>query len=682
MSRELASVNVFQGADSTVHFSTGNTYPAVGVPWGMTYWSPQSDEGPWLYSRRPSHPAGVLQGFRATRQPSPWIRDWGQFTLLPFRGEPAGRFVDAASSCRLGEEAGSPDLYRVRLLRYQIGCEMTATCRCGVLRLDYDPAGETPEGAPRRLWVRLASQRCEAGLDATGHVVRGVGRKLHPDDAANASLADLAVYFVITANATITRTRDAPDGQGFIVEFDAKHDGPIELRVGTSAISCDQAQVNLDREVGDRGFDAVRQMTADKWARELSRIRLTEATERQRRTFYSCLYRVLLWPQTFHEIDEGGRVVHRSPYDGQVHGGEQYTGNGFWDTYRTVYPLLSLVWPERLAEVCRGWLTTYVEGGWLPRWASPGYQSCMVGNHLAAVFADAAARGIDGFDLELAYEAMKKDATVPGCEAGRFGRQGLEGYLERGYVADDLEIDSVSRTLDYAYNDWCCAQVAHRLGREDDAAVFDERAGNWRHVFDPQTRFMRPRLSDGSWLEPFDLYRWGKAYVEGGPWQYRLAVPHDPEGLAEALGGIESLVEAVEAMVAEPPIFRTGGYPREIHEMTELATLPDAAAAAGGFGQYAHSNQPVHGFLWLPARLGQPELTARLVGRVLDELYSPDAFCGDEDNGEQGAWYVLASLGRYAQCPGDGRWTMIPPTLSAEITPDDGDPLVVEAGRA
>ena len=431
-----------------------------------------------------------------------------------------------------------------------------------------------------------------------------------------------------------------------------------------SFIGADQAEANLSQEVGDSSFDEVRKQTAEAWERELSRIDVSGGTERQRRTFYTGLYRALLWPQTMHEPTDGG-PRHFSPFDGQVHDGVMCAGNGFWDTHRTVYPLLALAWPRKYGEILQGWVNAAAQGGWFPRWSAPGYAACMVGTHLAAVVADAVARGIGGFDVEAAYAAMRRDAIEPGDERGRWGRQGLPFYLENGYVDDDAEPDSVARTLDYAYNDWCCAQVAAHLGRSDDAAHFAERAGNWRNVFDPATKFMRPRGRDGAFKEPFDPYRWGGAYVEGGPWQYRFCVPHDPEGLADAMGGVDVLVAEIERMVAEPPRFHVGSYPREIHEMTEMAAID--------FGQYAHSNQPVHGVLWLPARLGRPDVTDRLVRRVLDELYSPDGYCGDEDNGEMAAWYVLASLDRFPQCPGDGRPTATPMLWDgATINADDG----------
>ena len=388
------------------------------------------------------------------------------------------------------------------------------------------------------------------------------------------------------------------------------------------------------------------------WAGLLGRIEIKPQTERQHRTFYSCLYRCLLFPRFLDEIDEAGRTVHYSPYDGQIHAGSLCADNGFWDTHRTVYPLLALAYPDKLTAILGGWLNACREGGWTPQWVSPGPRHCMIGTHFDAVVADAVARGITGWDVEAAFRYLWQDATVPGDHVTH-GRPGLEDYIRLGYLPCDRYPHAVAATLDYAYNDFCVAQVARFLGKREEEAALRPRALNYRHVFDPSVGFMRERLADGGWKTPFREFAWGGGYIEGGPWQHLFNVPHDPEGLAALMGGPQALCRRLDEMLALPPSFEAGAYPVEIHEMTEMAQA--------GFGQYAQSNQPVHGFLFLYALMGEPQKTAAWVRRVTEELYSPDVFPGDEDNGEMSAWYVLATLGRFPQCPGKAGDVTFPP---------------------
>ncbi|HSI85631.1 MAG TPA: glycoside hydrolase family 92 protein, partial [Candidatus Methylacidiphilales bacterium] len=365
--------------------------------------------------------------------------------------------------------------------------------------------------------------------------------------------------------------------------------------------------------------------------------------------------RTLLFPRQLEEIDLDGRAVHYSPYDGGIHSGPLCTDNGFWDTHRTVYPFLAKAYPDKLVPLLEGWLNASREADWTPKWPSPGPKACMIGTHFDAVVADAVARGITGWDIEAVFPYLWKNATVP-SDDGCYGREGLEDYLRLGYVPVDRHRYSVSATLDYAYEDFCVMQVARYLGREKEAAILKPRTFNYRNVFDSGTGFMRERLSDGSWKHPFEEFRWGGGYIEGGPWQHSFNVPHDVPGLAGLHGGSQALCDKLDRMFALPPKFEVGHYGFEIHEMTEMAVAghegPSHAAGLPGFGQYSHSNQPVHGNLFLYALNGQPEKTAHWVRRVCDELYSPDILPGDEDNGEMCAWYVMAHLGSFPYCPG------------------------------
>jgi predicted alpha-1,2-mannosidase len=428
--------------------------------------------------------------------------------------------------------------------------------------------------------------------------------------------------------------------------------GPVVVRVATSFISHDQAHLNLHRELAGRGLVEVSEEAGRLWDRWLGRVQADGGSESDRRTLYSCLYRVGLWPMSMHELDSSGQWRHYSPHTGGVHPGLLVTNNGFWDTYRTVYPLLRLIDPVGFGQIMEGWLAHHREGGWMSRWASPGYRECMIGTHSDAIVSEAILGGIGGFDHDEAYEAVRRHAFEPAEGHRRYGRQALREYLDLGYVPYESVESALSWTLDNAHCDWCLGRIAQKLGRHDDARSLLARGQNYRHVWDPGTQFFRPRLRDGQWVEPFGEFQWGYGYVEGGPWQYRFQVPHDPQGLAELMGGTDALLAKLEAMLSAPPRFNVGRYGREVHEMTSLSMAVDASGRS--FGQYAHSNQPVHAFLLLPAVLGRPEWTARQVERVMRGLYSPDTFPGDEDNGEMAAWYVLGALGRVSPCPGSG----------------------------
>ncbi len=650
-------INVFQGTASDARLSTGNTYPAVGRPWGMTYWSPQTGEGPWIYSPAVS-PRGVfLQGLRATHQASPWMGDWGHFLLQPFVGSPRQDMDGRSSLCRMADLSADPSAVCGTLRAWDVDFELTATTRCAVLRLRFGQ-----RGLPG-LAVRLFGETCEARFDAASNRIVGCARHITRADRGQ-PMPGFGCWFVIESD-TAWEAGEASDDPAQVVRFPASQGKTVTLRIGTSFISADQALENLKQEVGDASLDEVKSATRAAWNTELNRIDVQGADETVQRTFDSCLYRVLMFPMTLHETSASGETVHWSPYTCDVQPGTMVTNHGFWDTFRTVYPLLSLVWPEKYGELLDAWVRCFEQSGWLPRWASPGHRSCMVGNHLAPVIADAVVKGLTGFDVERAYAGMRQDATEPGSERGWFGRQELKAYHELGYLPDEEDIDSVARTLDYAYNDWCCGVVAKAVGATGDVEVFEDRAGNWVNVFEPVTKFLRGRRRDGSWVEPFDPLDWGRAYVEGSAYQFRFTVPHDLPGMVEAFGGEAGFMEAWAEMVNTPPLFGVGRYRAQVHEMAEMASVD--------LGQYAQSNQPVHAFAWLPAALGHGERTDALVEKVCRDTYSPDMFPGDEDNGEMAAWYILARLGLYAVCPGDGLWTMTQPTFdSVTIHPDRG----------
>lgn len=645
-------VNPLQGSASDRHFSRGNTYPAIGVPRGMTYWTPQTSDGTFIFDRRSPKIAGI----RATHSPSPWMGDFGHFeitpTLGPIKPTPKGRSAGYA----VEESSFAPNRFATQLIGPQIGIEVTATCRCAVMRFDF-PADAGDHAA--LVFQTGASPSEETSLAASmdgGRTVVGVSRAGFGGAAKGFGCHYVAEIFGgdVVGTGTLAKgglgdAREKIEDPRAGVFVRLRPRGPVIVRIATSFISEAQARQNLRAEVGNQSVEDVARGSADAWNDWLGKAACPDSSDAAKVRFYSAMYRVGLFPMRMYEPDEQGRPHHFSPYDGRVYPGVLYTNNGFWDTYRTVYPLLGLIDPEGFGEIVEGFLAAYREGGWLPKWASPGYRDCMVGTHLDAVVAEAVAHDIPGFDRVEAYEAIRRNAFEPGDPDGRWGRLGLPSYLELGYVSDDIP-HSVCRTLDFSYCDWCVAQVATHVGRGGDAEALMRRSQNYRNLWHAGSGFMRPRDKRGAWLEPWSEWAWAKAYIEGGPWQHSWTVPHDLDGLAELVGGRDALADKLERLFAIPPRFEIGGYPAEIHEMSEMALARDADGR--DFGQYAHSNQPSHLILWQLHALGRTRFAETQIDRVCQDLYTVTDLPGDEDNGEISAWYILSKLGRHRLCPG------------------------------
>jgi predicted alpha-1,2-mannosidase len=655
-----ALVNILQGTDSNYYFSRGNTLPIAATPFGMAHWTIQSRSGtPWMFQSGDRR----IQGFRCTHQLSPWLSDYGHAVFLPFSGDPK-LDPDARSSSYRPEDAEfRPYALRLKLLRYQADVELVATERCCVLAAKFADGGShgllfevpgkngTIEPDPSRKAVRFTSTANAGGV---------------PDN--------FATYYAVQFSEAWQNfeVREVDGHRIGIVRFEAGGNHALEARIGTSFISFEQASRNLQLEAGDRRTPELLARGKEAWNSALSRIEIEGATDAQRRTFYSCLYRALLFPRTWHEPDESGHPHHFSAFNGKVMAGVMYADHGYWDVYRAWYPFMSLVYPDRLGEILEAWVNAYREGGWMPQFPAPGYRACMSGSLIDSLFADAVVKDIVGFDREQAYEGLRKHAMGPGDPSRGYGRQGIEYYLKLGYLPADRVEQSVAETADAAYGDYCIGEIAAALGKRDDADLFRKRSENWRKIFDPQTKFFRGKNEDGSWLEPFDPFIWGSPYEEGAAWQHRWNVPHDVPGLIAALGGAGATVAALEEMLALPGRFNVGVYGQEIHEMSEMAALP--------FGQYMHNNQPVHHVLYLFAAAGRPDRTQYWVRRVLNEAYPVNGFCGDEDTGSMAAWYILSALGFYPLCPGKPEYTLGAPLFPhAVVHLPDGKRIAIEA---
>ena len=627
----LQYVNILLGTDNVDYgFSHGNTLPLVGTPWGMTDWSPQTS-GDNLTKWYFKYNDRKIVGFRATHQPSPWNGDYGQFMILPQTGTLTVDPKQRASDYDPATSVWRPDYLRIDLPRYGVTTELTASERCGVLRLTFkdakegrlliDPAGGSP--------VTIAGRRFQGFSKAHSQPVTG----------------NYATYFVGELDRDIIRSGNA--GAGGYVEFDTAGKPVVEVRIATSHISLEQAARNLESETRG-GFESVRARTASSWTDRLKRIEV-DGTDEQRKTFYTCFYRALKFPHRFHEVDGDGRTIHFSPWDGKVHEGVCYVDSGLWDTFRSLFPFYSIVFPDQYGEIVEGWLNAYREGGQLPQWPSPGGFGGMVGSHADAMIADAMVKGIRGFDFPTAYAALRKDA---------YSFRSKE-YMELGYVPAGKAQYWVSLTLDWAYDDWCVAQAAKLLGKDGDYRELMARSLNYRKLWDPEVGFMRGKKADGSWADAaFDEFAWGGGYAESGPWQSSWAVQHDAAGLAELLGGREGLAAKLDKLFNSPATFHSGAYGSVIHEMREMEALRA--------GQWAQSNQPSYHHPYLYAAAGQPWKTEFWTRKACAEFYNsgPQGYIGDEDNGASASWYLLSSMGFYPLTPGHPSYVLTSPALT------------------
>ena len=666
-------VSTLVGTQSDYTLSTGNTYPAVALPWGMNFWTPQTGKmgNGWAYT----YGAHTIRGLKQTHQPSPWINDYGQFSLMPVRGKDKIDENARQSWFSHQSETARPYYYSVYLADHDVVAEMAPTERAAILRFTFPESAESGvviDAFDRGSCVKVLDERTVAG-----YTTRNSGGV--PDNFRN--------YFVIRFDKPIESCK-LFDGEREIagssvegghalaaVYFTTRRGERVSARVASSFISEEQAVRNLG-ELGDDSFDAVKEKAQARWDEVLGAIEVSGGSEEQYRTFYSCLYRSTLFPRKFYEIDAAGNPIHYSPYNGEVLPGYMYTDTGFWDTFRSLFPLLNLVYPSVNAEIQAGLANTYRESGFLPEWASPGHRGCMVGNNSASVAADAILKGItpEG-DVATLYEAMLHGRMAVHPTVSSTGRLGHEYYNTLGYVPYDVGInENAARTLEYAYDDWCIAQVAKKLGKTDDAAMLEKASKNYKNLFDPETRLMRGRNADGTFQSPFSPYKWGDAFTEGNSWHYTWSVFHDVEGLAELMGGKEGFVQMLDSVFVVPPIYDDSYYGVRIHEITEMQVA--------NMGNYAHGNQPAQHMIYLYDYAGQPWKAQWWTREVMDRLYSakPDGYCGDEDNGQTSAWYVFSALGFYPVCPGSDEYAVGSPLFrKAVIHLENGNTIEIDA---
>ena len=639
-------VNTKQGSKSVHRFSSGNTLPLVQLPFGMAAFAPQTVENNvrWYY-----HPdSRSFEGLRLTHQPSPWIADYGAMIFMP-QNKKIGGFdgEDRWSGVRPEDAVLTPYYLRYRLLRSRCDLELAPTERGAVIKVSFD------EDGTNYFSVLPVKGMCSYRFDAKTNTLYA-STDMHMSGEAVKFRNYIVLRFpegsVDAENTLIsnddkfrngTKCRGKKAGIHLVLK-----EKVTEIKLATSYISFDQALLNLETELSGKTLKDVKNFAEEKWESYLSRIKIETKDKKLFKTFYSCMYRAFLYPHKCYEYDKNGNAIHYCPHDGSIRSGVRYTDNGFWDTYRTVYPFYALVAKDELREMLVAFINEYKESGWLPRWLSIGECGCMPSTLVDAVICDGAVKGFIEKDmLELALEGMIKH-SVTNAPHSRFGRNGAEEYCKLGYVSYETEKESVNLTLDAAYGDWCIAEIAKILGKTDIEKEYRKRALNYKNLFDPETGFMRAKDKKGNFRPDFTPIGWGRDYTEGSAWQNSFAVPHDIDGLAELYGGKDKLIEKIDELFAAPPHYEIIGYGCEIHEITELAAID--------FGQCAISNQPSFHIPYIYSALGDVEKTAYWVERLCKEAFSfeDDGFPGDEDNGTTAIWYIFGVLGLYPFCPG------------------------------
>jgi len=646
-------VSTLVGTESSFQLSTGNTYPAIAMPWGMNFWVPQTGKNGdgWQYT----YGANKIRGFKQTHQPSPWINDYGQFSLMPTVGEPVFDEERRASWFSHKAELATPYYYQVYLADYDITAEVAPTERAAILRFTFpatDQANVVIDAFDKGSEITIAPDK----RTIYGYTTRNSGGV--PDGFKNyfVIVFDRAFSHFITVEDSIThdegRQVSCNHAQA-VVTFSVPKGSKVSARVASSFISPEQARLNLE-ELGADNLETIKDKGRQRWNDILGRIEVADDNIDHLRTFYSCLYRSVLFPRSFYEIDANGQPVHYSPYNGQVLPGRMFTDTGFWDTFRSLFPLVDLVYPSMGAWMQEGLVNTWLESGFLPEWASPGHRDCMVGNNSASIVADAYLKGLEGYDIDKLWEAVVHGANSVHPSIKSTGRLGFEEYNRLGYIPYDAGInENVARTLEYAYDDWCIYRLGKALGKpESEINVFAERAMNYRNVFDPETKLMRGRLSNGEFQSPFSPLKWGDAFTEGNSWHYTWSVFHDPQGLIDLMGGEDTFCQMLDSVFSVPPLFDDSYYGFTIHEIREMQIM--------NMGNYAHGNQPIQHMIYLYNYAGQPWKAQYWIRQVMDRLYSaaPDGYCGDEDNGQTSAWYVFSALGFYPVCPGSNQYVI------------------------
>ncbi|QEC42046.1 GH92 family glycosyl hydrolase [Pseudobacter ginsenosidimutans] len=666
-------VNTLQGTDSKFELSWGNTYPTTALPYGMHTWAAQTGkngEG-WKYQ----YSVNTIRGFQQAHQCSPWVSDYGVFSLMPEAGELIVDQDKRAAAFSHANETAKPHYYKVKFDN-GISTEMSPTERGAHLRFSF------PKGKDAYIVLDGYTKQSKITIIPGERKITGYvnNQRFAPESFRN--------YFVIIFdqpfeaygtwenknNSIQPDAADAEgDGKGAYIRF--RKGVKVQARVASSYISAEQAQVTWERELGEhKTLEQTKSKAASIWNKLLGRVLVEGGTEEQKATFYSCLFRANLFSRQFFEYDKNGNPYYWSPYDAKVHSGYMYTDNGFWDTFRSQFPLTNILHPAMQGRYMQALLDAQKQCGWLPSWSFPGETGGMVGNHSISLLTDAWVKGIRSFNPDSALKAYAHEAMNKGPWGGANGRAGWKEYWQLGFVPYPESEGSTAQTLEYAYDDFCAWQLARMTGNKFYEEIFGRVMFNYRNVFDSTIGFMRGRRNDGSWKPDFDPYVWGGPYTEGNAWHYNWSVFHDVQGLINLTGGDKRFTSKIDSVFTAPNTVKYGTYGTMIHEMKEMVL--------SGMGQYAHGNQPIQHMIYLYSYAGQPWKTQYHVRQVMEKLYnsSEKGFPGDEDQGGMSSWYVLSALGIYSVCPGTDQYVLGSPVFpKATITMENGKQFIIEA---
>ena len=667
-------VNPLMGTDSKPDLSNGNTYPAIGTPWGMNYWTPQTNKNGdgWQYQ----YGAEKIVSFKQTHQPSPWMNDYGMFSIMPNTRGLKWKEADRASWFSHKAEEVRPYYYKVYLADDDLTAEFTATERAARFQFTF------PQADSSSFIIDAFNRGSYVKIIPAEHKIIGYSTRY-----SRGKMLNFKNYFVIYFDKAFDYTKTISETGAFIdsleitnshalavVGFKTRKSEQVSCRVASSFISFEQAEQNL-KELGNSSFESLKASNKNKWEKVLNAAQAEGGTDEQMHTFYSCLYRTVMFPNKLYDINAANQIVHYSPYNGKILPGYMFGGTGFWDTFRALYPLLNLLYPSINKEMQEGLINDYKEGGWLPEWSSPGYANIMIGNNSASVAAEAYLKGLRGYDIETLYQALIHGANNEG-PMDAVGRKGVEYYNRLGYVPYDVKInENAARTLEYAYDDFSIYQLAKALNKpKAEIDIYAKRCLNYKNLFDSETKLMRGKNADGKFQVPFNPFKWGDAFTEGNSWHYSWSVFHDVQGLIDLMGGKQMFCKMLDSVFTMPPVFDDTYYGETIHEIREMQIA--------GMGQYAHGNQPIQHMIYLYNYAGQPWKTQYWARETMNRMYkpTPDGYCGDEDNGQTSAWYVFSAMGFYPVCPTSSEYVMGAPLFKKMVLNlQNGKKVIIDA---
>ena len=666
-------VNTLQGTNSKHELTRGNTYPTTALPFGMHTWTPQTGKNGdgWKYQ----YFKDKIRGFQQAHQCSSWTRDYAVFSLMPMVDELVVDENKREAKFSHSNEIAKPNYYKVTFDN-QLTTEIAPTERGAHLRFSFPKSKKSYlvlDGYTRLSGVQIFPKEQKI----TGYVNNGEGFKKGWKSYFIIKFDQPIKAYGTWENKTNTVKADSTTaeglGRGAYIEF--KAGVKVQAKVASSYISAEQAELNLQQELGkDKSLEQTKANAAAVWNKSLGKILVEGGTEEDIATFYSCFFRASLFSRKFYEIGKDGQPYYFSPYDGKVHPGYMFTDTGFWDTFRAQFPLNALMHPEMHGRYMQAMLDAYEQCGWLPSWSFPSEGGSMIGNHAISLFTDAWAKGIKTFDPAKALEAYAHEAMNKGPWGPANGRDGWKEYFELGYVPYPKYREATAKTLEYAYDDFCGYELARLTGNDFYQSVFARQMYNYKNVYDPATRFMRGKDINGKWTPKFDPTEWGGPFTEGNAWHWQWSVFQDTQGLINLMGGNENFTAKLDSVFSEPNKVNVGTYGGMIHEMAEMVMA--------NMGQYAHGNQPIQHMVYLYNYANKPWKAQFYAREVMKRLYNAteNGYPGDEDQGQTSSWYVLSALGFYSVTPGTGEYVMGSPLFKKiTLTLESGKKFVIEA---